>query len=256
MLFVLSPAKKLDLSEETRFTQNHSFPAYLDQSEILVKKLAKMKAPALGKLMSISPQLSELNFQRFQEFSLPFLPENAKQAILCFNGDAYQSLETAEYEAEDFAYAQEHLRILSGLYGLLRPLDLIQPYRLEMGTKLSNRRGKNLYDFWGDRITTALNQALAEQASPYLINLASNEYFKSVQKNGFQGEIITPIFKDQRPDGQLKTLFLYAKQARGAMVNYAIREKVTQPGQLKDFQGMGYQYREELSDEKTWVFTR
>ncbi|RMG54289.1 MAG: YaaA family protein, partial [Bacteroidetes bacterium] len=174
MLFVISPAKKLDLSEETRFTQNYSQPAYLADTQELVAQLSEMSEAQLGELMHISPQLASLNHERYQQFQLPFSPDNAKQALLCFNGDVYQQFRLAEYSEAEFAYAQAHLRILSGLYGLLRPLDLIQPYRLEMGTRLANARGKDLYAFWGARLTEALGAELAQQESPVLINLASN----------------------------------------------------------------------------------
>ncbi|MEM7655001.1 MAG: peroxide stress protein YaaA [Bacteroidota bacterium] len=255
MLFVISPAKKLDLSEETRYTLNHSEPALLNEAETLVGQLSGMKAEELGKLMHISPQLSELNYERYQTFSVPFTPENAKQAILSFNGDVYQSLELDQYGEAEFAYAQEHLRILSGLYGLLKPLDLMQPYRLEMGTRLKNSRGKDLYAFWGNTITQGINAVMEEQGSEVLINLASNEYFKSVRAKEVKARIITPLFKEEK-NGSFRTISFFAKQARGAMVNFAIRERLISPEQLKDFTGMDYAYQEGLSDEDTWIFTR
>ena len=255
MIFIISPAKKLDLSEETRFTQNYSLPAHLEDTQVLVKSLARMKEKKIGELMGISPKLAALNYDRYQSFSLPFTPDNAKQALMCFKGDVYLSFNLEDYQEAEFAFAQKHLRILSGLYGLLKPLDLIQPYRLEMGTKMKNRRGKDLYAFWGDRITKALNEALEESGSSLLVNLASNEYFKSVKPKKLKGKIITPVFKDDR-NGQLKSIFLYAKQARGAMCDFAIREKVTEPEQLKAFTGMGYAYHDALSTEDQWVFTR
>lgn len=255
MIFVISPAKKLDLSEATRFTQNYSLPGHLKDTEILVKQLAKMKPAKIGALMDISPKLSELNYERYQQFHLPFSPDNAKQALLCFNGDVYLSFELDSYSDQEFDYAQQHLRILSGLYGLLKPLDLIQAYRLEMGTKMKTRRGKNLYDFWGSRITKALNQDLAEQETDVLVNLASKEYFKSIKPKELKAKVITPTFKDDR-NGTLKTIFLFAKQARGAMCDYAIKEKVTDIEQLKEFNGMGYSFHEALSSETEWVFTR
>ena len=255
MLFIISPAKKLDLSEETRFTHNYSQPRMLEEAEKLAASLVKMKPKDLGVLMHISDQLAGLNYERYQTFAPPFSPENAKQAILCFNGDVYQSIEVEAYTDQEFDYAQHHLRILSGLYGLLKPLDLIQPYRLEMGTKLETRRGKDLYEFWGDRITKALNDDLAAVGSGVLINLASNEYFKSVRPAKLKAEVITPIFKDNK-NGTLKVLSLFAKQARGAMVDYAIKEKVSHPDQLKDFRGMNYAFREDLSSAQEWVFVR
>lgn len=205
--------------------------------------------------MHISDNLAELNFRRYQDFSLPFRTDNAKQALLCFNGDVYQSFELDSYEEAEFEYAQAHLRILSGLYGLLRPLDLIQPYRLEMGTRLATDHGSTLYEFWGDRLTQALKAELHTFKQPVLINLASNEYFKSLQPNQLEATVITPKFKDYR-NGKLKTLGLFAKKARGAMVDYAIKEKCQSPEDLKAFEGMGYQYDESLSSETEWVFTR
>ncbi|MEZ4850135.1 MAG: peroxide stress protein YaaA [Bacteroidia bacterium] len=255
MIFVISPAKKLDFSEETRFTQNYSMPAHMDDTEQLVKVMVKKSEKKIAELMSISPQLAALNYERYQNFTTPFTPENAKQALLAFKGDVYLSFDLESYSEGEFDFAQKHLRILSGLYGLLKPLDLIQPYRLEMGTKLSNRRGKNLYDFWGDRITKALNQDLEELSSDVLVNLASNEYFKSVKPAKLNARVITPGFKDDR-NGQFKTIFLYAKQARGAMADFAIRNKINTPEGLKTFDGMGYVFNESLSKGDDWVFTR
>ncbi|MEM7368496.1 MAG: peroxide stress protein YaaA [Bacteroidota bacterium] len=255
MIFVISPAKKLNLSEESRFTQNYSLPAHLKDTEILVRQLAKMKPAKIGALMDISPKLSELNYERYQQFHLPFSPENAKQALLCFNGDVYLSFDLDSYTDIEFDFAQQHLRILSGLYGLLKPLDLIQAYRLEMGTKMKTRRGKDLYAFWGNRITKALNQQLEEQGTDILVNLASKEYFKSIKPKELKARVITPSFKDNR-NGALKTIFLFAKQARGAMCDFAIKEKVTELEHLKQFNGMGYSFHETLSTETEWVFTR
>lgn len=255
MLFLISPAKKLDLSEESRYTQNYSLPDYLKDSQVLVNTLKKKSERSLSKLMHISDNLASLNYERYQQFETPFTPENAKPALLTFKGEVYLSFQLDQYGEEDFAFAQRHLRILSGLYGLLRPLDLMQAYRLEMGTKMKTRRGKNLYEFWGEKITKAVNEALAASGGDTLVNLASNEYYKSVKPALINGKLITPVFKDER-NGQLKTIFLYAKQARGSMCDFAIRERITNPEGLKTFTGMGYQYHEALSDEKTWVFTR
>lgn len=255
MLLIISPAKKLDLSEESRYTQNHSLPAYMDDTLELVGQLKEESEESLGKLMHISPQLSSLNYDRYQQFQPPFTLENAKQALMTFKGDVYLSFDLEQYQEDDFEFAQHHLRILSGLYGLLKPLDLIQPYRLEMGTRLQNVRGKNLYEFWGDIIHNAVQQALDESGDDTLVNLASNEYFKSVKSKNLNGRVITPQFKDDK-NGKLKTLFLYAKQARGAMCDFAIRERLTSAEDLKQFNGMGYRYEENLSDENTWVFIR
>ena len=255
MIFIISPAKKLDFSEETRFTQNYSMPAHISDTEQLVKVLVKKSEKKIAELMDISPKLAALNYERYQSFTTPFTPENSKQALLSFKGDVYLSFDLESYSEEEFTFAQKHLRILSGLYGLLKPLDLIQPYRLEMGTKLNNRRGKNLYEFWGERITKALNEQFEGSGSDVLVNLASNEYFKSVKPKKLKGRVITPSFKDDR-NGQFKAIFLFAKQARGAMCDFAIKEKVTDPEDLKNFNGMGYVYNETLSNGDSWVFTR
>jgi uncharacterized protein len=255
MILIISPAKTLDLSEETRYTSHFSLPTHLEETQQLVGVLAEMEPEQIGELMSVSPKLARLNYERYQAFSTPFDPSNAKQALLTFNGDVYTGFDLESYGEEEFEYAQAHLRILSGLYGLLRPLDLIQPYRLEMGTKLSNARGKDLYAFWGDPITQALNQALAQSDAPVLVNLASNEYFKSVQRQGIEGRIITPVFKDIR-EGLAKTIALFAKQARGEMCDYVIQAKVRDPEALKDFTRMGYHYDESRSTDNEWVFVR
>ena len=255
MILIISPAKKLDFSEETRYTQNYSMPAHLEESQKLINSLSKMSKKKIGQLMDISPALSQLNFDRYQNYHTPFTPDNAKQALLSFKGEVYLNMEVDSYEEAEYEYAQKHLRILSGLYGLLKPLDLIQPYRLEMGTKLKIRRKNNLYEFWGEKIQEAVKEALAESGSNVLINLASNEYFKSVKAKSLDGRIITPVFKDNK-NGQYKTLFLYAKQARGQMSDFAIKEKVSDPEALKDFKGMGYSFNEELTEGDTWVFTR
>ncbi|MDW3646260.1 MAG: peroxide stress protein YaaA [Bacteroidia bacterium] len=255
MILIISPAKKLDFSEETRYTQNYSMPAHLEESQKLINSLSRMSRKKIGQLMDISPALSELNFDRYQNYHTPFTPDNAKQALLSFKGEVYLNMEVDSYEEAEYEYAQKHLRILSGLYGLLKPLDLIQPYRLEMGTKLKIRRKNNLYEFWGEKILDAVKEALEESGSNILINLASNEYFKSVKAKDLDAHIITPVFKDNK-NGQYKTLFLYAKQARGQMSDFAIKEKVSDPEALKDFKSMGYSYNEELTEGDTWVFTR
>ncbi len=255
MIAVISPAKSLDLSEESRYTSTHTQPRHIEDSKILVKDLAKMKVGQLESLMDISENLAELNYTRYQNFNFPFNIGNAKQALLTFDGDVYKSFELDTYSEEEFAFAQDHLRILSGLYGLLRPLDLIQPYRLEMGTSMKNPRGKNLYNFWGDKIAHALNEDLKAIGTKHLINLASQEYFKSVNEESLDATILTPNFKEKR-DGEYQTIAIYAKQARGSMCDFIIKEKIDKPEGLKDFQGMGYAYNPEISSEKEWVFTR
>jgi len=255
MLLILSPAKKLDYSEDTRYISTYTQPQFLDESQKLIDILVEKQPDELMSLMDISSQLAELNYERYQNFSRPFSPENAKQALLTFKGDVYTSFQLDTYTEAEYEYAQKHVRILSGLYGLLRPLDLMQPYRLEMGTKLSNERGKNLYDFWKEEITQHLNEAIKESGSKVLINLASNEYARAIDKKKLKGTILDISFKDER-NGQYKPIFLYVKQARGAMCDYAIREKVVDPEGLKGFTDMGYHYNESLSSDNEWVFTR
>lgn len=255
MILIISPAKTLDLSEETRYTANYSLPSYQQEAHELVRVLSGYSATQIKELMGVSDNLAQLNYERYQKFQPEFNPENAKQALLTFNGDVYTGFDLETYGEADYRYAQEHLRILSGLYGLLRPLDLIQPYRLEMGTRLKNEKGKDLYAFWGDQIARALNQALEEAGTSTLVNLASNEYFKSVDTNALAGDIITPSFKDIR-GGKPKVISFFAKKARGLMCDFAIKEKVSDPEKLKAFNGMGYEYNPELSSEKDWVFTR
>ena len=204
--------------------------------------------------MKISAKLGELNAARFQQWQLPFSLDNARQAILAFKGDVYTGLEAETFSEDDFAFAQEHLRILSGLYGLLKPLDLIQPYRLEMGTPFRNPRGKDLYAFWGDRLTQALNEMLAAD-DQVLINLASNEYFHAIQPKVLNARVITPQFRDWKND-QYKMISFYAKKARGMMSAYMIRHRVTDPEALKDFNVGGYYFSQEQSKGDTWVFLR
>lgn len=254
MLIVVSPAKKLDFetpSPTDKFTQSN----LLEHSQELINRCVKLTPADLSSLMGISDQLAGLNAARFGEWSLPFTKENAKQAVLAFSGDVYTGLQAYTFDDQAFDFAQQHLRILSGLYGLLKPLDLVQAYRLEMGTKLDNERGANLYQFWGDIITDNLNTAIAEQGDDVLINLASTEYFKSVKKKNLKANIITPAFKDWK-NGQYKMISFYAKKARGLMANYIIKNKITQLDDLKAFSSEGYGYNEALSKGNDWVFTR
>src|SRR5690606_35912871 len=230
-------------------------PAYLEDSRVLVEQLKTMAPGEISELMSISDALGVLNANRFQTWHTPFTPENAKQAVLAFKGDVYVGLEAESLNEADLAFAQKHLRILSGLYGLLKPLDLIQPYRLEMGTSLKNERGANLYSFWGERLTQALNQELAGNAEPVLVNLASNEYFKAIKPKALQARIITPQFLDRKGD-QYKIVSFWAKKARGMMSAYIIRNRLTQPEQLKQFDVAGYVFNAERSKGDQWVFTR
>jgi hypothetical protein len=254
MLVVVSPAKNLDY-DSLLTTQKHSQPALLDHSQILIDRCKKLSPANISSLMGISDKLAGLNAARFGEWQQPFTTDNARPALLAFNGDVYTGIDAKTLTEQNFDYAQQHLRILSGLYGLLKPLDLMQAYRLEMGSKLDNERGANLYQFWGDIITEALNTALAEQGDNILVNLASNEYFKSVKKKSFTGDIITPAFKDWK-NGQYKIISFFAKKARGLMARYIIENQINQPEDLKGFDVAGYQFSGEFSQGNEWVFTR
>jgi len=254
MLLVVSPAKNLDF-ESSLPTDKYSQPELLEHSKLLIAHCKKLSPADISTLMGISDKLAGLNAARFGEWSMPFTVENSRQAILAFNGDVYTGLDAKTFSGEDFDFAQQHMRILSGLYGLLKPLDLMQAYRLEMGKKLPNDRGSNLYQFWGDIITDKVNEALAQQGDDVLINLASNEYFKSVKKKNLNGEIITPAFKDWK-NGQFKMISFFAKKARGLMARYIIENRLTDVEQLKSFNVAGYQYSEDLSQGNDWVFTR
>ena len=254
MLAVVSPAKNLDFESPIpvdTFTQ----PAMLDQLDHLVKFCKALSPADIASLMSISDKLSVLNADRFAEFSRPFTPDNARQAMYAFNGDVYTGLDAYSLSERDVTFAQSHLRILSGLYGLLRPLDLMQAYRLEMGTKLATDKGKDLYQYWGEDITQVLNQALAEQGDSVLVNLASNEYFKSVKKKSLEAMIITPNFKDLK-NGQYKVISFFAKKARGLMARYIIQNQLTDVEQLKGFDLAGYRFSEEQSSPTDFVFLR
>jgi cytoplasmic iron level regulating protein YaaA (DUF328/UPF0246 family) len=254
MLLVVSPAKKLDFDTPIA-TTDYSQSTLLDQSEILIEHCVKLSPDQIASLMKLSDKLAGLNAARFGEWSLPFTPENARQAILTFNGDVYAGLDANSFSEADFSFAQKHFRILSGLYGLLKPLDLMQAYRLEMGTKLENVRGANLYQFWGEIITKELNQAIAEQGDEVLINLASNEYFKAVKKKTLNAEVITPQFKDWK-NGQYKMISFFAKKARGLMARYIIQNQLTDVEQLKNFDLAGYEFSADLTQGNDWVFTR
>lgn len=254
MLLVISPAKNLDETSElpkVRATQ----PTLLDDSQELIDALKKLAPQDVSTLMKLSDKLGALNYERFQSWTQPFNKDNARPAALTFNGDVYQGLDAASFSKEDFAFAQQHLRILSGLYGLLKPLDLIQPYRLEMGTKFVNARGKHLYDFWGDILTKALNTQLKKLGADTVVNLASNEYFKAIKPKQLNAEIIEPVFKDYK-NGEYKIISFYAKKARGLMSAYSIKNKLTQPEALKAFDVEGYAFNEAMTQGSKWVFTR
>lgn len=254
MLIVISPAKSLDFENDpctNQFTQSD----FLEHSEELMQTLRQKSKEELSKLMSISAKLADLNYDRNQNWQGPFDLKNAKQAVLAFKGDVYVGLAAETYTQADFDYAQQHLRILSGLYGLLRPLDLIQPYRLEMGTRMENTRGKNLYQFWDDRITNTLNDLMENHEEKVLVNLASNEYFKAVKSKQLNVPVITPVFKDFK-NGKYKVISFLAKKARGWMTSYIIKNRLEQVEDIKGFDVEGYTYNKELSSEQEWVFTR
>ncbi len=254
MLIVLSPAKTLDYESPTG-TDRHTVPDFIPRSAELVSVLRDMPPSAIASLMKISDPLAELNAGRFASWSEQFSMANARQALLAFNGDVYEGLDARSLKPKQLDWAQAHVRILSGLYGLLRPLDLMQPYRLEMGTRLANPRGKDLYAFWGDDITRALNDALAEAKAPALVNLASEEYFKSVRPKHLQVPVVTPVFEDWK-GGRYKIISFFAKRARGLMARYAIEHRITRPEKLKAFDSEGYAFDEEASGEFSWVFRR
>ncbi len=251
MKILLSPSKgqNFDVTD----VDKHSQPQLLSQSEQLMAELKKKQPSEIKSLMSVSDRLAELNHTRFQRFKTPFKLGEAKQAVLAFQGDVYSGLKAEEMNADDLAFAQNHLRILSGLYGYLKPLDLIMPYRLEMKTKLAVGKHENLYQFWGDTLTECLNKELSEEAA--VINLASNEYFKAIKPEKLNGRLIHIQFKDTK-DGKTRVVAIYAKIARGAMARAIIKNRVNNPEDIKQLVVDNYRYQDELSDKNTWVFTR
>ncbi|WP_323846194.1 peroxide stress protein YaaA [Microbulbifer magnicolonia] len=254
MLIVISPAKTLDYESEIPSLETTQ-PDFLGESAALIKELRALSPQQISSLMKISDKLGLLNYDRFQQWQRPFTDKNARPALLAFKGDVYTGLAAETMGKRDFAYAQKHLRMLSGLYGLLRPLDLMQPYRLEMGTRMPNARGSNLYEFWGARLTRALNEQLHGLKSRELVNLASNEYFKSVQPQALDADVVTPHFKDLK-NGQYKMISFFAKKARGMMTRWAIEQRVKKAEELKNFAVAGYRYNAGLSRGRDWVFTR
>ena len=254
MLMVISPAKKLDVESPSTVKKNTQ-PLLLPDAEQLIDELKKLAPQEVSSLMHISDKLGTLNYDRYQEWQLPFTPDNAKQAILTFKGDVYVGLDAESLSKSELDFAQQHLSILSGLYGVLRPLDLMQAYRLEMGTRFENTRGNNIYAFWGDKITQQLNKQLKKNKSQTLVNLASTEYFKSVDISSLNADIVTPIFKDEK-NGVYKIISFYAKKARGLMAAYAIKNGITDAKGLKRFTVDGYAYQADQSNDKEWVFTR
>jgi cytoplasmic iron level regulating protein YaaA (DUF328/UPF0246 family) len=254
MFLILSPSKKLE-SLSGNVVSEASVPRLINETKRILEEVKPLTQKQLASLMHISDALAELNYHRFRQFSFPFTPDNATPALHCFKGDVYDGLRAENFSKKELEFANKHLRILSGLYGLLKPLDLIQPYRLEMGTSLHNSKGKNLYAFWGDKIRKLLERDMGDQGKEVLINLASNEYFKAVQAKQFQGRIITPTFKEHKK-GKFTTVMIFAKRSRGAMARYIIQNQLTDPEGLKAYKEDGYQFNASLSDKDNWVFTR
>jgi cytoplasmic iron level regulating protein YaaA (DUF328/UPF0246 family) len=254
MLIVLSPAKSLDYTTPST-TDEHSQPQFIKRSAELINKLKHLSLAEIASLMRISDPLAALNAQRYAGWSQKFTLKNAKQAILAFDGDVYGGLDARSLNVAQLEYAQSHIRILSGLYGLLRPLDLMQPYRLEMGTRLATARGKDLYGFWEDTLTKALDLDMTKAKSKALINLASEEYFKAVKPDRLGTAVITPVFEDWK-NGRYKIISFYAKRARGLMARYAAVNGITHPERLKRFDMEGYTFDGNRSTEHRWIFCR
>jgi cytoplasmic iron level regulating protein YaaA (DUF328/UPF0246 family) len=254
MLVVISPAKNLDYDSPAT-TDTFTQPEMLDDSQTLIKHCQRLSPAKIGSLMKISDKLAGLNADRYASWQTPFDINNAKQALLAFNGDVYTGLDASSFSQKDFDYAQQHLRILSGLYGVLRPLDLMQAYRLEMGTKLDTGKSKNLYQFWDERISQKLNEAIDTQGDNVLVNLASNEYFKAVKLKTLNAEVYTPVFQDCK-NGQYKVISFFAKKARGMMARYILQNQLTEVSQLQNFDTAGYRFSALKSKGNTLVFTR
>mgnify|MGYP006283366347 CR=1 FL=1 len=254
MITILSPAKTLDF-EKGRQVKKHTLPDFRDEAKGLVENLRQYSVDELMDLMNVSRDIAELNYQRFIGFSDHYTKENARQAVLAFRGEVYRGLDADSLSEKSLDYAQDHLRILSGMYGVLKPLDYLQAYRLEMGTSLDNNKGKDLYVFWGDKITENLNNVLKKQKEKVLVNLASKEYFKAVKPKKIEGRIVTPVFKESKGDSY-RVIAVYAKKARGLMTRFIIQNSIEQPDDLKAFDLEGYMYNEQLSKEEELVFTR
>jgi len=254
MLITISPAKKLDFRTPPPVSY-YTQPEFLDRTAALIDIMRNKDSFEIADLMKLSMKLADLNMQRYQDWHTPFTPDNAKQALFAFSGDVYQGLDASSLHTDAISFAQNHLRILSGLYGLLRPLDLMQAYRLEMGTRLATEYGRNLYEFWGNSITESINRALADQNDDVLINLASNEYFSAIHTRNINGRIITPVFKEYRK-GAYRIISFNAKRARGYMSRFIIENQLTEPETLKDFAVDDYVFNRELSSTDEFVFTR
>ena len=254
MLVTLSPSKGQGFDTPTP-SDIHSIPDQLKDSQLLIKEAKKLDIKDVRELMDVSENISILNVERFNTWAIPFDTKNAKAALFAFKGDVYSGIQKEKYSDADLNYAQDHLRILSGLYGALRPMDLIQPYRLEMKTKLKNPRGENLYQFWGELITDKLNETLEGHQEKVLVNLASNEYFKSVKPKKLDGSLLNINFKETKGD-KTRVIAIFAKRARGMMTDFILRNRIEKADDIKDFGASGYRYAEELSTENNWVFER
>ena len=254
MITLLSPSKKLNF-EPQNMVDNYTQCEFIKSAEILANKAKNLTENDLKELMDISDKLAQLNRERFDRWSLPFNSSNAKQAILAFDGGVYSGLRANTFSDKDFGFAQDHLRILSGLYGILKPLDLIQPYRLEMGVSFQNPKGKNLYDFWKQSITDNLNNTLKKHPSPVIINCASVEYFSAIDLSKLKGSILSIVFKEYR-NGELKFISFNAKKARGLMTQYIVKNKIDDHTNIKDFNYEDYKFDSKLSEDSKFVFTR
>jgi cytoplasmic iron level regulating protein YaaA (DUF328/UPF0246 family) len=254
MIILINSSKTLDFQQPPQISK-HTMPELLNDAEFLVNKLRTFSESGISKLMGVSQKLATLNVERYANWKTPFTASNAKQALLAFKGDVYSGIEVESYTMKEFSFAQKHLRILAGLYGILRPLDLILPYRLEMATKLSTDRGRNLYEFWGTRINASLKRSIQQEKSGVLANLCSAEYLQSIKPKRLNAVLITPVFKEYR-DGSYRTVAIYAKKARGLMCNFIIKNHLTDVEALKDFNLQGYKFNKKISSEKEWLFTR
>ena len=254
MITIISPAKTLDFKSDVQ-TKEFSQPDFLNDSKVLIKELQKFNPNNIVSLMKVNNKIANLNFERNLSWRTPFTPDNAKQSLLAFKGQVYVGLDAKTLSEDDLLFAQNHLRILSGLYGILRPLDLMQAYRLEMGISLKNPKGKNLYEFWGIKIADTINNELSNHKHKVLINLASNEYYKAVKSELIKGEVIKPVFKEAKGN-DFKVVTVYAKTARGLMSRFIIQNKIENPEEIKAFDTNSYIYNHDLSIDKEWVFTR
>ncbi len=253
MLAILSPAKTLDFSKNNYL--HHTIPEFMPESEELINELKMNSVEDLSTLMKLSTSLSTLNVERYNNWNKNFDLSNSKQSILCFKGGVYVGLDVESFSDEELLYSQDYLRILSGLHGILKPLDLIQPYRLEMGTKLKTKNGKNLYEFWGDKLTSSLNNTLLSSKSSVLVNLASNEYFSSLNYDKINADILDIKFLDKK-NGSYKIVSFFAKKARGSMAAFILKNRVKDINDLKEFKGLGYSFDKSRSEKKSLVFTR